>query len=36
MPKHGTVAGTYLAVLLLLLILFFAPLQANPFIYFQF
>jgi alginate O-acetyltransferase complex protein AlgI len=35
-PGRVTVAGTYLVALVVLAILFFAPLDDNPFIYFQF
>ncbi len=35
-PQKLTLAGTYLVAMVLLVTLFFAPLNGNPFIYFQF
>lgn len=35
-PRKATIAGAYVMALVLLLVIFFAPLNANPFIYFQF
>jgi hypothetical protein len=35
-PDRSTMLGAYVITLVLLLMFFFAPLQTNPFIYFQF
>jgi hypothetical protein len=35
-PSKVTIAGAYVVAMAVLAILFFAPLDDNPFIYFQF